>query len=211
METLDELKILLNDVYNIYLNVCDDWAKYVHNIYNQSKFTVNHIVSDSKNMDKLLNIYVYRDFLNNEETENIFKLSKLDNVSHFRVKQFNSIIYKLATYFNKQINGSPGSMAINKCLNDILGLRIITKTNFDFNIVKNFISENFPTFKCIDSSKEKYKAIHIYIKKNNMFYLWEVQLWYINDQKQNDESHNKHKQAYTKWEKMFKEKKGGLK
>ncbi len=208
MKSLEELKTLIENVAVIYKEVCQDWDKAVHKKFNQSKFTVNELLSDG---EKLLDAFHYRDFLNKEECLKIVEISKLDNVSHVRVKQFNSMIYKIAKYKIKKVNGSTGTIPINKCLNDILGLRVITKENFIFKNVFDFVKLNFPKYKCIDSSKGEYKAIHVYIKESNFNYLWELQLWFENNEKQNHESHKKHKQAYTEWEKMFNQKEGGLK
>ena len=207
MNKLSELEILLKDVYEIYQKVCKDW-EYRYKIYNQSKYTVKDMLNDIK---KLLDVFTYRDFLNNDEMLKIIQVSNLNNVAHSRVKQYNSIIYKVANYYTKKIKGEFGTMSINKCLNDVFGLRVITEVDFNFQDVKDLIQKKFPKFKCINSSKGDYRAIHIYVKQDNFHYFWEVQLWYKGDEKKNHESHKKHKQEYTKWEKLFVEKKGGLK
>lgn len=208
MNDLEELKILLEETYNIYKNVCDDWRLENGLKYNQMTTTVWQTLED---VNKLIDIFKYRDFLNEKKLEQVLKISSLLNVSHSRVKQLNSTLFKLVNYNTKKITGKSGTIAINKCLNDMFGLRVITNRVFTFNEVKNFIKENFPKFKCLNSSKDEYKAIHIYIKEDNYNYLWEVQLWFKDDEKKNHESHKLHKQAYTKWEQLFKNKQGGLK
>ena len=208
MENLDELKVLLTKTYEIYKNICKDWRLERGLLFNQMATTVSQTIEDG---NKLLDIFKYRDFLNEKKLEQVLMISSLPNVSHTRVKQLNSTLFKLVTYNTKKVNGKAGTISINKCLNDMFGLRVITERIFTFNEVNNFIKQNFPKFKCLDSSKGDYRAIHIYIKEDNFNYLWEVQLWFKDDEKQNHESHKKHKQEYTKWEQLFKNTQGGLK
>lgn len=41
---------------------------------------------------------------------------------------------------------------------------------FCFNDVKRYVEENYPGYKCIDSSKNIYKATHIYFENGNQFF-----------------------------------------
>lgn len=207
VNNLIELKQLLDDVYIVYKKVCNDWQT-ENQLYNQVKYTINDVF---ENASLFVDIFQYRDFLNNKEVAEVLYLSTLNNIEHMRVKQFNSILYKLVNYQSKKVNGESGTIALNKCLNDILGLRVITNEKFKFEEVKKLVSENYLKFKCIEAIRGEYKAIHIYIKEDNYHYQWEVQLWNIDDLKKNYESHKKHKQAYTKWEELFKNIEGGLK
>lgn len=59
----------------------------------------------------------------------------------------------------------------------------------------------------LDSSKQDYRAIHLYFKKDNYSFPWELQIWNECDSERNLISHKKYKQEYTAWEK--KNKKGG--
>lgn len=66
----------------------------------------------------------------------------------------------------------------------------------------NYIKNNFPDLKVINSSKGYYKAVHVYFGKgNNYLFQWELQVWLERDQISNLLSHHKYKQDYVKWEK----------
>lgn len=208
MNNLIDLKELIDKVYKTYIKVCKDWENNRKlPLFNQVKVTINDVFEQ---LNLFVDIFQYRDFLNNKEVDEILYLSTLNNIEHMRVKQFNSILFKLVNYQTKLVNGKSGTIALNKCLNDILGLRVITEKAFAFEDVRRMVKENYLSFKCIEAIRGEYKAIHIYIKEDNYHYLWEIQLWYIDDVKKNYESHKQHKQAYTKWEELFKNIKGGL-
>ena len=72
-----------------------------------------------------------------------------------------------------------GAVPINKCFNDLYGIRIIFNENIDHNKIKSFIENKYKEkLKCIDSSKEEgYVATHVYFKNNNYSFLWELQIW----------------------------------
>lgn len=121
----------------------------------------------------------------------------------FRTKNINSIFSKIYRYIYEK--DEKGEIPINKCLNDLFGLRVIlpfqsfTKT---FKILCEICKKN-NNLKIIDSSKNKYKAIHIYLKKDNYSMQWEIQFWLKKDDKSNRISHKQYKQAYTLWEGMI--------
>lgn len=207
MKELDELKTIMREIQGVYYSVCTDWEKQGL-MFNQSRKLVNDIQED---VNILIDMSGYRSFLDKNENNKILNLSLNPLISHVRIKQFNSIFNKIITYSTKEVSGKIGSIPINKCFNDLFGLRIITEEKFDFSKVKEFLKQNFPTCKCLDATRANgdYRAIHIYIKKDNKNYQWELQLWFKGDEEKNHLSHKKHKQKYTQWEKLFKNKKGG--
>ena len=69
-------------------------------------------------------------------------------------------------------------------------------------------NNKYKKLKCIDSTKNDYKAVHIYFKKDNYAFQWELQIWNKIDATNNIISHEKYKQDYVKWEN---ENKGGKK
>ena len=81
----------------------------------------------------------------------------------------------------------------------------------DYEEINDFIKKEFPFCKCINATRANgdYNAVHIYFKQDNMHYQWELQLWFKGDEEKNHLSHKKHKQEYTLWEKLFKNRKGG--
>lgn len=64
-----------------------------------------------------------------------------------RVKQLNSVEYKIHRYSTGQLEGK---VPINKCFNDLFGIRII--------INSDFLNENYFDLKLTDSSKNGYVA-----------------------------------------------------
>lgn len=120
-----------------------------------------------------------------------------------RVKSQNSIEYKLENYTKNHNNGEG---PLNKCFNDIYGIRVIFEDEINFDEIKKFIDLNYPNLKCIDSSKKEYMATHIYFKKDNFSFPWELQIWEKKHEISNINSHEKYKQEYKKWEN---ENKGG--
>ena len=59
--------------------------------------------------------------------------------------------------------------------------------------------------KYIDSSKQIYRAVHLYFRADNQSFPWELQIWNRCDAETNFESHKEYKQAYTIWEQNRKE------
>lgn len=161
------------------------------------KYQVKDIYNDDKILAYILN---YRNFINEKATEIIdsIKLLNTTNIVICRVKALNSIQYKIENY---EKNHENGKIPIRKCLNDLFGIRLISKEEINFETIKDFLNENFPELKCIHSKKEQYDAVHIYFgNDNNKKFQWELQLWDKHHEESNYISHAKHKQGYTKWE-----------
>ena len=55
-----------------------------------------------------------------------------------------------------------GKVPINKCFNDLFGIRIICNTDISFDEIFNLIDTKYDNLKCIDSSNIK---LHIYTLK----------------------------------------------
>ena len=124
-----------------------------------------------------------------------------------RVKAQNSIEFKIQNY--KTERHEFGKIPINKCINDLFGIRIFLREPLTFDEVYSFIEDTYPNrYRCIDSSKFDYKAVHLYFKENNQSFPWELQIWNMCDMDSNFSSHKKYKQEYTAWEKESKE--GGI-
>ena len=172
---------------------------------NLKKKLVSHIVENPYIMN---NIVRYLSFLSEASTEieidnNLFKIS----APKMRVKNINSIETKINRYYNSpNLNGkSP----INKCLNDLLGFRIIIDSDFAHSDIENFVNNKYSslqniTLKCTDSSKYGYIATHIYFHKkgDNSVFPWELQIWKKSDEINNINQHKIYKQEYTNWEEM---------
>ena len=69
-----------------------------------------------------------------------------------RIKTINSIHYKIVNYYNNHNNGK---IPINKCLNDLVGIRIILETDLTLIQVEEWVKENFLELKVIFSIKKE--------------------------------------------------------
>ena len=138
-------------------------------------------------------------FLNSDESKKI--------IIESRIKNINSIFSKIYQYINKKKEN--GDVAINKCLNDLFGIRIVVPIDkFDklYEIVIRLAENNNWNCKIYDSSKLEYKAVHMYICNGNYSLRWEVQFWLLKDDASNRNSHARYKQAYTNWESVYRTK-----
>ena len=151
-------------------------------------------------------IFNYREFINENNIQLVMDFKQFNSeISkvNIRAKTKNSIEFKIKNYNDNHENGK---IPIEKCLNDLFGIRIICSQKLNYDEIVNFIKEKNKKLKCIDSSKKDYKATHIYFKQDNFNFQWELQIWNKEDETNNINSHEKYKQDYVKWEK---ENKGG--
>lgn len=199
-QMLDELENLIAFISSEYGRLYDKWKK--SSLYipiNQKSKLVKNIVEDDSIYNSILN---YRQFINENHLEFKMAMDKLNLSSQVnsRVKAQNSIEFKLENYMSSKHNFGEGP--INKCFNDLYGIRIIFNKSVTHKEIENFIKKRFGNdLKCIDSSKGEYVATHIYFKIDNFSYQWELQVWNKENEKNNILSHEKYKQDYTKWEK----------
>lgn len=200
----EDLGRLIENIQNNYNRICSMWGDRVNKHINLKKKMVINAREDDEIIDM---VWKYRSLLSDESVNIIFALE----LAHYsnssvtsRVKAQNSIEYKLENYYN---NHEGGYIPLKKCLNDLMGIRIVIDDKFTCSDVKKYMKEHFPDYKCIDSSKMSYIATHVYFEEGNNFFPWELQIWSKKDEDNNYESHKKYKQEYTKWEK---ENKGGV-
>lgn len=198
---LEELELLVKFILGKYDEVLIEWKQSNGTkLINQKKTCVKDI---TKNDDLFNTILNYRSFLNdkNLELKMAFDTLNLNNEINTRVKSQNSIEYKINNYMT--FKHEFGKIPMNKCVNDLYGIRIIFNEAINHKIVKEFLDTKYVgSLKCIDSSKEEgYVATHVYFKKDNYSFLWELQIWDKFHEKSNIELHGQYKQEYTKWEK----------
>lgn len=121
-----------------------------------------------------------------------------------RIKNINSISSKIYQYISKK--KEQGDVSINKCLNDLFGMRIVVPLKRFSTLLKTVQDlANEKEWKCriIDASKQEYKAVHMYLLNDNYSLRWEIQFWLSKDDAANRDSHLKYKQAYTSWESTY--------
>lgn len=200
----EELDRLINFIQKEYIEFNEKWQK--SNYY--YKFNLkNNLVCDLLNNEIMLEtIFNYREFINENNIQLLMDFKQFNSeISkvNIRTKTKNSIEFKIKNYNDNHENGK---IPIEKCLNDLFGIRIICSQKLNYDEIVNFIKEKHKKLKCIDSSKKDYKATHIYFKQDNFNFQWELQIWNKEDEINNINSHEKYKQDYVKWEK---ENKGG--
>ena len=148
-------------------------------------------------------IFNYRKFLVDNDID-LFDYGK-NYLVNSRIKNIDSIYDKIYKYTHYHNNGKE---PINKCFNDLFGVRIIFNYDFSFDDINNVFekikSDYDINLKCIDSSKKDYVATHIYFKIDNYNFPWELQIWSIKDAKNNIISHSKYKQEYKEWQDKLK-------
>lgn len=202
---LEDLDKLINFIEKEYNKLFEEWKN------NRQYVSINQkkkLVKDINNDESILNtILDYRIFLNanNLNLKMGFNQLNLNSEVNTRVKSQNSIEYKINNYMT--VKHEYGEIPINKCLNDLYGVRIIFSQSVRFEDIKEFLENKYSNkFKCYDASKGDYRATHIYFTRNNYSFQWELQVWNRENEKSNLISHQQYKQDYTRWEQ---ENKGG--
>ena len=201
----DDLKDLIDYIQSVYTEVTHEWLEGAHVRTNLKKSQVSDIDIDGAIYKNIME-YVW--LLNEKSACITLQLSFVcDCQVTARVKAQNSIEYKIQNY--KTARHEFGRIPINKCVNDLFGVRIILDFPLTFEAIQTFVENTYQDkYKCINSSKLDYKAVHLYFKENNESFPWELQIWNRDDVKSNLASHKKYKQGYTTWEKDSKE--GGI-
>jgi len=201
---LEELEKLINLIKAEYIEFNKKWQNSPY--YSHINLKINLVYNLSDNETLLNTIFNYREFINENTIQLLIDFKQFNSEKskvNIRAKTKNSIEYKISNYIK---NHESGEIPINKCLNDLFGIRIICSEKLTYNEISNFINEHYNNLKCIDSSKQDYKATHIYFKQDNFNFQWELQIWNKVDEINNINSHEKYKQDYVRWEN---ENKGG--
>lgn len=188
----NDIEQLIKCILTEYNRVCKEWETYRRGDLVNLK---SKLVKDIRLDDKIF-VYIssYRAFLSRALSTVSFDMS---NVSS-RVKAQNSLESKIQRYIDTK--GEHGETPINKCVNDLFGVRIVHQGSIAFDDFKQYISEEFQ-LKCINASKDGYIATHIYFKRDNLSFPWELQVWEECNKESNLISHHKYKQDYASWEK----------
>ena len=201
----DELKDLIYYIQTVYTEITNEWLHGESAKINLKKSQVSDIDVDGTIYKSIMG---YVRLLNERSAGITLQLYFVCSCQvTARVKAQNSIEYKIQNY--KTDRHEFGKIPINKCVNDLFGVRIILESPLTFKEIHTFVEETYQgKYRCIDSSKLDYKAVHLYFRENNQSFPWELQIWNRCDVESNFASHKKYKQEYTTWEKESKE--GGI-
>ena len=201
----DEPKDLIDYIQLVYSKVTDEWLHKTRVKINLKKTQVSDIDVDGTIYQSIME---YVQLLNERSADITLQLSFVCSCQvTARVKAQNSIEYKVQNY--KTYQHEFGKVPINKCVNDLFGVRIILDTPLTFEQIHAFVEDVYRgKYRCIDASKFDHKAVHLYFKENNQSFPWELQVWNRCNVESNFVSHKKYKQEYTTWEKESEE--GGI-
>ncbi|WP_455683245.1 hypothetical protein [Thomasclavelia sp.] len=218
-EKIIEIIEAIYEKYSLSVTACKIKASNIKNYnvlrkYNLKNKKVKHVIDDITDINinstedvfdfeflELLKLYnthlVYFTLMFN------FRLDESKFEYAQRIKADNSIFSKLATY-RTSVRHQFGEIPLNKCINDLFGMRIIVKNgNIDYNIIENYCNMHVPKIKFINSSKFDYHAYHVYFRIDNFSFPWELQIWEKKYEQSNRDSHAKHKQDYVQWESVI--------
>lgn len=184
------------------------WLSQIRSPYNLKSKQINDVFSEEGELKTDFVQYI------DEYCDLLFEVLTLNEqynalLEHFpvrtRIKEPNSRIPKLYHYKLNKEEG--GKVNLKKCLNDLFGIRVFVENFEHGETTEKLLLEllsNVTGIKIHNSSKGSYKATHIYFQNgNNKFFPWELQIWCLQDEHTNIESHAKYKQAYTKWPKIY--------
>ena len=196
---MEELKILILCIEDEFEKISEEWEK--SQFYEKLNMDKKLVCDLYNNPTLLSTILRYRSFVLTSSFNPSILFSDLHLKSSIfsRIKAINSIQYKIENYY---LNREDGKIPINKCLNDIVGIRIILNNEISLIAINNWLKSTFKNLKVIEAYRGEYRAIHVYFGKgNNYLFQWELQIWLLKDSNKNLLSHHKYKQSYIKWEK----------
>lgn len=201
----DELKTLIDYIQSVYTEITDEWLHIANVKINMKKSFVADIDADGAIYQSIVE---YVQLLNERSAKITLQLSSVCSCRvTSRVKTQNSIESKIQNY--KTERHERGKVPINKCINDLFGVRILLEIPLPFNEIRTFVEDTYQgKYRCVNSSKGEYRAVHLYFKENNQSFPWELQIWNVQDAARNFASHKRYKQEYTTWEKESRE--GGI-
>lgn len=202
---IDDYKIIFNILNEEHNKYCKDWISSNEEKFNLKRKCVCDIYTGSKGIEETFKKYmnsflVDLNCLDFKIMENIYDVYDFNLYVRRRTKEYASIIYKL----HKKSNQDNGKYPIQKCLNDLLGYRIVDKNynnNID-NIIEHLehLRHNKGRIKHINRNNDGYKGYHIYfLGPDNYSFPIELQIWDSEDEQRNMELHNMYKQEYFEW------------
>ena len=137
----EELKRLINFIQVEYIEFNKKWQNSIY--YSKINLKDNLVINLVDNEALLSSVFNYREFINENNIQLLmdFKQFNTENSKvNIRTKTKNSIEYKIENYIK---NHEHGIIPINKCLNDLFGIRIICKENLYYDDILKMINENY--------------------------------------------------------------------
>lgn len=182
--------------------------------YNLKKKQVRHVCShepeDIDNfIDKSFLDYIdsYKTNLTDLYANIVYRINKETGiVLTGRIKNDDSILLKL----HRKRFEDGGKFPLNKYLNDLLGFRIIDEgLNLKVNQIKDYLNSlKEQKWRIMHKYRKngEYKGYHIYFMgPNSRSFPIELQLWDVENERDNLTSHEQYKKSYTYWPKIYRE------
>lgn len=160
---LEEIEELIKFIQIEYGKITNNWEHSTY--YEKINLKNNQVYEVIENKLILDTIIKYREFIseNNIDLMMDFKKFNSNNATvNSRTKAKNSIEFKIKNYIDNHENGK---VPINKCFNDLFGIRTICNTDISFDEIFNLIDTKYDNLKCIDSSIKKNIKLHMYTLK----------------------------------------------
>jgi hypothetical protein len=216
-ENIENYYKFIELIYQAHLEYCDKWlsiidseqrinlnSKQIRDIINNK--CINRKVCSQNFLKYMQSFNKNLDTLQWDIASKIIEKCDSDLEFRHRIKEDDSTYIKILRKSKHQ----DGKFPIKKCINDLLGFRIIEE-DMDSMIEQievkiNELKENDHRIKFIRRIKSDYKGYHIYFGgSNNYCFPIELQLWNRRDKQSNNESHRIRKQKHLKWIKEFTE------
>lgn len=202
-----DLMHLINEIGRLHQQFSKDFFVKCE-AYNLKQSRVDNVIFAETYDEKFISLV--EEYIENISEWVIYLVFESENPlldTRFRVKNRGSSLNKLTYYRHGKVNPS---IPLQKCMNDLLGFRIIIAQDFDYRELLNQIqiSERLETslFRPYVRTDEEYQGIHIYFKNdNNKYFPWELQIWKKSDTDLNEKAHRTHKEKrkYMSWAEMY--------
>jgi len=195
-----EICELVDDIFSMHSEITERWCEYREREgivkFNQKSTKISDLSGKQESMDAIIR---YANFLSGIQSIRGFDCRKEGIVINSRVKNINSIQEKYDDYLH--YHPEKGKIQVNKCFNDLFGVRmIIDCDDLLTDSIKDMLGDYGNAVEVHDKNSNRYVATHLYFKKNNYEFKWELQIWKSMDERTNQESHKTHRYKYKGWE-----------
>ncbi|CCK20341.1 hypothetical protein [Pseudolactococcus laudensis] len=204
-----EVERIINEIGEFHEYFSKAYYQQGEKYYNLKSTQINHVSDKENEFTFLKNLMNY--IMKFSETLIPLPInydpSKIE--FRFRVKQIESAINKIDHYNKTHDNGK---VPVQKCLNDLVGFRIIISTVKSYDeimecinsssIIKVPLMRSYVRKDYDDNHNLSYIGLHVYFKSNNNFFFpWELQIWRSEDESSNELSHKRYKEKreYISW------------
>lgn len=208
MNYLEVIEKAIRDINGIHEELSESYFTNEFESINLKKHRIETVISSDGIKPVFLEyLHEYQTSLNTVMACSDFEYDYEDNDGRIRVKQRESVQNKLLYYYK---TNSDGKIPLQKCLNDLLGFRLIFEdfdsSTLEFEEMMNRLKNELSLMKWYSRDDGSYKATHVYFKNgNNIYFPWELQIWNSHDSDANETSHAEHKakRNYINWPKQY--------